>query len=213
MPKAFIKNLDTGESIDVLFNPKEYTVTKINSWQPETSPGGNVPHTTFSSGQPATMTIQLFFDTYEHKTDVRRHTDKIAALMAVKPREEGEGKKLRPPKVEFHWGLTWSFKAVVTSMTQKFTLFLPTGTPVRATVDVTFQQIEDENKKPSPQNPTSAGAGGRSTHVVAAGETLDLIAFQELGDPRAWRALAEANNITDPFALTPGAVLVVEPED
>jgi hypothetical protein len=211
MPKAFIENLDTGERIEVMFNPKEYTVSKQNSWQRAGTSGANLPSTTFASGQPATMTVQLFFDTYERMQDVRSHTNRVARLMEVSIREEGEGNKLRPPRVKFHWGLTWSFKAVITSMTQKYTLFLPTGTPVRATVDVTFQQIEEEGRFPG-QNPTSAGAQGRRTHVVAAGESLDWIAYQELGDSKAWRRLAETNGIVDPTALVPGSVLVVEPE-
>jgi nucleoid-associated protein YgaU len=211
MPKAFIENLDTGERIAVLFNPKEYSISKSNTWQRAATSGANLPSTTFASGQPASMTVQLFFDTYETKTDVRSHTNKIARLMEVSIREEGESNKLRPPKVKFHWGLTWTFKAVITRISQKFTLFLPTGTPVRATVDVTFQQIEDEGRFPG-QNPTSGGNAGRRTHVVEAGETLDLIAHQELGDARLWRRLAECNGVVDPLALAPGTVLVVEPE-
>jgi nucleoid-associated protein YgaU len=212
VPKAFIHNLDSGEQIEVLFNPKEYSISKTNTWQRAATSGANMPSTTFASGQPATMTVQLFFDTYEMKMDVRRHTDKIARLMEVSIREEGEGQKLRPPKVKFHWGLTWTFKAVVTQVTQKFTLFLPTGTPVRATLDVTFQQIEDEGRFPG-QNPTSGGNAGRRTHVVEAGETLDLIAHQELGDARQWRRLADMNRIWDPLALKPGSILVVEPAE
>src|SRR3990172_6811959 len=212
MPKAFIENLDSGERIPVLFNPKEYTISKSNSWQRAATSGANLPRTTFASGQPASLTVQLFFDTYESKMDVRRQKGKIAKLMEVSVREEGDNSKLRPPWVKFHWGLSWTFKAVITQMTQKFTLFLPTGTPVRATLDVTFQQIEDEGSFPG-QNPTSGGAAGRRTHVVAAGETLDIIAHQELGDARAWRRLAQANQLTDPLNLKPGRVLVVERED
>jgi nucleoid-associated protein YgaU len=212
MPKAFIENLDTGDRISVLFNPKEYRISKSNSWQRARTTGANLPSTTFSNGQPATMTVELFFDTYETKMDVRRYTNKIAKLMEVSIREEGEGKKLRPPKVKFHWGLSWSFKAVITYMTQNYTLFLPTGTPVRATVDVTFEQIEDERKFPG-QNPTSGGAGGRRTHLVAAGETLDLISFQELGDASLWRQIADINQIADPLRLVPGTVLIIQPEE
>ncbi len=211
MPKAFIENLDTGERISVLFNPKEYSISKSNYWQSYRTTGANLPSTTFATGQPATMRVELFFDTYEEKMDVRRHTNKIARRMEVKIQEEGEGRKLRPPKVKFHWGLSWTFKAVITHMTQNFTLFLPTGTPVRATVDVTFQQIEDEKSFPG-QNPTSGGAGGRRTHLVAAGETLDLIAHQELGDSRLWRRIAETNGIIDPLRLTAGSVLTIQPE-
>ena len=130
------------------------------------------------------MTVQLFFDTYENKDDVRKHTDKIADLMAVKIKEEGKGKKLRPPYDQVPLGPNWTFKAVITQMNQNFNLFQQNGTPVRATVDLTLQEVEDDKAKPG-QNPTSGGDSGRRTHVVAAGETLDLIASQELGDSAA----------------------------
>jgi nucleoid-associated protein YgaU len=144
--------------------------------------------------------------------DVRNHTNKILDLMKVKA-AGGARKKERPDWVRFCWGQDLEgFPAVITSVTQNFTLFLPTGIPVRAILDVTFQQIENV-KTFLAQNPTSGGSAGRSTHVVAAGETLDLIAFQELGDAKEWRRLAEVNGITDPLRLVPGSVLTVEPED
>jgi len=212
MPKAFLENIDTGDRIDVLFNPKEYKISKSNSYQAAKTSGGNVPKMTFANGQPASMTVQLFFDTYEAKKDVHQYTDKIAALMEVKIKDEGKGKKLRPPHVKFHWGDSWTFTAVITQMSQNYTLFLPNGTPVRAIVDLTMQQIEDDQKKPG-QNPTSGGEGGRRTHLVAAGETLDLIAFEELGDASEWRRIADLNRIYDPLDLRPGRLLVVQPEE
>jgi nucleoid-associated protein YgaU len=211
MQKAFLKNLDTGRMIHVMFNPNEFNISKSNLWYDQQTLGKNQPRTVFISGQPATMTIRLFFDTYEDKMDVRSHTDKIAKLMEVSVREEGERSKLRPPKVIFGWGLIWTFPAVITSVNQRFTLFLPTGTPVRAWVDVSLREFESASM--AGQNPTSGGAGGRRTHLVAAGETLDLIAFQELGDARLWRRLAEVNGISDPLNLSPGSVLAVQPED
>ena|SRR6476646_3616816 len=212
MPKAFLENVDTGDRIDVLFNPKEYKIAKSNGWQKSKTSGGNVPAMTFQNGNPATLTLQLFFDTYEKKEDVRKYTNKIADLMAVKIKEGGKSKKLRPPFVKFHWGLNWTFKAVITSMNQNFNLFMQNGTPVRATVDITLQEIEDEKAKPG-QNPTSGGASGRRTHVVEAGETLDMIAFNELGDSAAWRNIADLNRIANPLSLRPGSILVVDPEE
>jgi nucleoid-associated protein YgaU len=211
MQKAYLKNLDTGRTIHVMFNPNEFSISKSNLWFDQKTIGKNQPDTVFISGQPATMTVRLFFDTYDEKMDVRYHTDKIAKLMEVSVREEGERNKLRPPKVIFGWGLIWTFTSVITQVNQRYTLFLPTGTPVRATVDVTLRQFESERF--GNQNPTSGGGGGRRTHLVAAGETLDLIAFQELGDARLWRRLAEVNGITDPLNLVPGSVLAVQPEN
>jgi nucleoid-associated protein YgaU len=197
--------------IHVMFNPNEFNITKSNLWFDQQTIGQNQPRTVFVSGQPATMTIRLFFDTYEQKMDVRYYTDKIAKLMEIGPREEGERSKKRPPKVIFGWGLIQTFPAVITSVNQRFTLFLPTGTPVRAWMDVSLREFGSDSLPG--QNPDSAGAGGRGTHLVAAGETLDVIAFQELGDTRLWRRLAEVNGITDPLNLAPGSVLAVQPED
>jgi hypothetical protein len=212
MPKAFIMNLDTGSVIPVLFNPKEYRVSKYNYWHAGGTSGANMPKMTFANGQPAVMTVQLFFDTYPLKIDVQAHTERITDLMKVSVRDEGRQFKLRPPKVRFHWGLNWSFPSVITSINQNFTLFLPTGTPVRAILDVTFQEIEDRWSFPG-QNPTSGGAAGRRVHVVAPGETLDLIAHQELGDASGWRRLAVLNGINDPLRLVPGTVIAVADEE
>ena len=66
-------------------------------------------------------------------------------------------------------------------MKQQFTLFDTDGKPLRATVDVTFQQIKDPTHL-APQNPTSAGAGGERVWRVQAGDTLAWIAYREYGD-------------------------------
>ena len=58
--------------------------------------------------------------------DVRKeYTDKIWKLMIVDPKlVDAKNKKGRPPKVIFQWGQTWLFKAVIASITQKFTMFI-----------------------------------------------------------------------------------------
>jgi nucleoid-associated protein YgaU len=58
-----------------------------------------------------------------------------------------------------------------------------------------------------PTNPTSGGLPGRMRHVVGHGETLPLIAAQRYGHPGLWRAIADTNDIDDPFRLTPGVTL------
>ena len=116
--------------------------------------------------------------------------------------------KSRPPKVRFVWGAAWSFDAVITSITQRFTLFAADGTPVRATMDVAFQQIKDARLFP-PQNPTSGGFGGERQWTVRAGDTLSGIAYAEYGDPNAWRRIADANRLTQVRRLRPGVVLEI----
>ncbi len=169
-----------------------------------------MPQLEFGGGQPATLQMQLFFDTYAEGKDVRKeYTDSIWQLMMVdQALKDPKNKKGRPPKVRFQWGSAWSFDAVITSVNQKFTLFLSDGTPVRATLDVTFQQIKDEALLP-PQNPTSGGVGGERVWVVNEGDTLAWIAYKEYGDANQWRLIADANRLTQVRRLVPGTVLEI----
>jgi nucleoid-associated protein YgaU len=217
LTRASIMNLDKGgHPIECMFNPNEYTFTKQNSWTQGRNSGSNVPQLEFGGGQPATLRMQLFFDTYSEARsageakDVRKqHTDAIWELMMVdESLKDPKNKKGRPPRVRFLWGKTWLFDAVITSVTQKFTLFLPDGTPVRATLDVSFQQIKDERQL-SPQNPTSGGPGAHRRWTVREGDNLAWIAYRVYGDPNQWRQIADANKLTNVRRLTPGRVLVI----
>jgi phage tail protein X len=213
--KAVIMNVDSGDRVECLFNPKEYTFAKQNNWEKKKVTGGNVPQVTFSGGDPATLQMELLFDTYAEANgglaeDVRKkYTDKIWGLMIVDEKlKDKKNKKGRPPTVRFQWGSAWSFNAVLKSVQQKFTLFLPDGTPVRATLTCAFEQVQDEAQL-APQNPTSGGIGGERVWTVAEGDSLGWIAYKEYGDTSKWREIAEANRLASVRELIPGSVLVI----
>jgi hypothetical protein len=155
--------------------------------------------------------MQLFFDTYTTGKDVRETTNRIWKLMSISEKlTDMTNTKGRPPMVEFQWGKTWSFKAVITNISQKFTLFRYDGTPVRATVDVTFLQAKEEGHYPG-QNPTTKGSPGYKRRVVKEGDSIDWIAYEEYGDSAMWRFIADTNNLGDPHRLRPGQVLAIAP--
>jgi hypothetical protein len=225
LPKAqiiIIDGAERGHIIECMFNPKEYSIAKKNNWGPPKSGGGgaggghsnsgtNVPKQQYSGGQPATLTMQLFFDTYagaQGSKDVRaQYTSKIWKLTEVDPGLiDNTTTKSRPPKVRFQWGPAWSFVAVITSITQKFTLFASDGTPVRATLDVAFQQITDDHQLPG-TNPTSGGTGGERQWTVKYGDTLASIAYEAYGDAGRWRPIADANRLSSVRDLRPGTRL------
>lgn len=228
---AKIIDQEHGKSVDCMFNPKEYTFSKQNSWTPNKAKGKNLAQFEFGSGQPATLTMQLFFDTYTNiksdsasngsPKDVRKeYTQAIWEMMQVDPNlgsissassgssGPAKHKKGRPPIVIFHWGTTWSFKAVITNLKERFTLFLPDGTPVRSTMDITFQQVQDKDDHP-PTNPTSGGTGGERVWKVNEGDTLAWIAYKEYGDSHLWRVIADANRLTRVRQLAPGTTLEI----
>ncbi len=211
LAKALIINLDRGsQQIECMFNPSEYTFTKENAWVQGGSAGRDMPRVEFNSGQPATLQMQLFFDTYGDRIDVReRYTDAIWGLMMVDlGLMDAKTGKARPPMVRFQWGKSWTFDAVITHITQRFTLFLDDGTPVRTTLDVTFQQIKDTQQL-KPQNPSSGGLGGERLWTVSDGDTLLSIAYKAYGDPNRWPLIADKNKLSQVRTLIPGTCLIL----
>ncbi len=212
MEKAKIVKLDPPkDEITCLFNPNEYTFSKRNTWTEKKVKGKNVPELEFGGGASMTLKMQLFFDTYTNGGDVRDITNRIWKLMSIDPNlTDMNSAKGRPPKVEFQWGATWSFEAVITEISQKFTLFRDNGIPVRATLDVSFLQATEAGKYPG-QNPTTVGQSGYRRRIVKEGDTIDLIAFDEYGDSTMWRFIADTNNLDIPHKLRVGQVLSIAP--
>ncbi len=197
-----------GVSVGCMFNPFEYTVTKRNSYKEERQNRSDVPSFEFEKAGPQTLKLSLVFDTYESDEDVSLQTNRLWKLMESKTRREGNrNRKVPPPEVAFEWGV-FRFVAVITNMTQKFTLFKPDGTPVRAKVDVTFTQHKDLEDYPS-QNPTSGGGDIERVWRVIAGDRLDTIAHEVYGDATRWRVIADYNHLTDPLALRAGQQLII----
>jgi LysM repeat protein len=203
LEKAQIINVDTSASYSVLFNPKEYSVQKSVQWEPHKSPGLDLPEQQFTSGNPAVLSVELFFDTYEEKTDVRKtHTDKVMGLTLVDP------DKHRPPLVMFQWG-TFKFKGVVESLTMRYTMFASSGTPCRAVASMTIKEAQTAAEQVEEKPRNSPDHTKRRT--VKHGDTLSLIAHEEYDDPAEWRRIADANGINDPKDVKPGTVLTLPP--
>lgn len=211
LTKAIIRNEDTRVDIPVMFNPTEYSFSKTNSWNRESIKENNVPKTQFSAGNPTELKVQLFFDTYEHPeggtpTDVREYTKKIIALTKVGDFKDGR----RPPMCRFIWGGAISFLSVITSLSYKYTLFLESGTPVRATMDISFQECIDEDESKGQTSPP-LGIPGHKMLTVKPGDTIDGIATHEYGDPKLWRYIADGNSLDNPKDIRPGQVLRIAP--
>jgi hypothetical protein len=199
--KARIRSyIPQGEPFDVFFNPTEYQLTQANQFAEVAIPGLAAPLLQFGRGNARTLSMQLFFDTYEKGEDVRDHTKKLIALLKI------DNELHAPPVCEFNWG-GLTFIGVLEQANQRFTLFKPDGTPVRATVDVTFKEFWDEKE----QGGRLQSAHFTKLQVFQQGDTLSAIAGEKYGDPALWRPIAEENGIDDPLGVEPGQVLIIPP--
>ena len=69
--------------ISVLFNPNEYILQTQNKFSWHNIPGLQSPIAQFVSGEAATLTMDLFFDSSADGSDVRSHTQKVVEIMDV----------------------------------------------------------------------------------------------------------------------------------
>lgn len=203
--KATITNIDTKDKFEVLFNPTDYSLSKTNNWTKVPIRESDVPRADFSGGDPTELKVQLFVDTRERGEDARTYVNKIVKLTEIAQQSDG----YRPPRCMFSWGPVFSFVSVITSLTYKYTLFREDGTPVRATMDISFRECEKTGGKKGQESPP-AGIPGYKVHIVKPGDTIDGIATKEYGDPKVWRFIADTNNLNNPKSLQPGQALVIE---
>ena len=206
---------ETGEELEVRFNPSELTINKSNQWKAAKAKGKNTPPLRFQQGQSGTLVVKLLFDTTHDGSPVTDATNTLMEFMRVDTSLRGSDRNRnmgRPPWVRFQWGQFASFKAIMEKLQVKFTLFADDGTPLRANADVTMKQYEDEEAW-APQNPTSGVRLPHTVHRVQVGESIDRIAAVHYGDPTKWRTIADANGVIDPLTLAPGTdLLIPEPE-
>lgn len=203
------------EGIKALFNPNSYSITKSVTWSAPRSSSGdaqqtsvttNAPVLSFGGGGSRVLTLELFFDVTEMAgatppvNDVRTLTNQIVALTMIDPDVQ------RPPTCEVSWGTQpkgsdFPFVGVVSSLTQRFTLFRATGEPIRASLSVVFTEFLDPEVSQRGTDPEM------TTRTVKRGDTLSGIAADVYRDPTRWRVIAEANSLDDPRKLEIGATL------
>jgi LysM repeat protein len=194
--------------ITVQFNPTEYTLNKSAQIAEIAIPGIDSPILQFVRGQNEKLTLDLFFDTTaggmgDNATDVRDQTNKIYQLVKI------QSKTHALPRITFSWGQSLSFRAIVESVQQRFTLFNPRGVPLRATLAVTFREYKTLEEQISELNLQTADQ--TKTYVARRGDTLSRIAAEQYEDATQWRAIADANPGVDPLRPQPGTTLLLPP--
>ena len=193
------KKLDSEDTIPVRFNPTEYQIQKQNTYAEIGIPGLETPPIQFVRGASEKLTTELLVDTTDTLQDVREaYVNKLLGLMAVQSESHA------PPVVSLVWSGT-VFRGVLEALTVTYTLFAPTGRPLRAKLGVTLRQYRpaaDELR----DNPR-ASPDFDKRHTVRRGDSLQDLAARVYGDPGKWRVIARENGVRDPRRLAAGTVL------
>lgn len=214
-----------GGRLKVMFNPTDFTLTKASQLGEVAIPGLETPLQQFVRGQAEKLTVKLFFDGTDERTDdlasgVVDKTDRFYALVKI------DGETHAPPVCRFVWGPSFpgsqmppdqnrnnlnrgAFTGVVEQVQQEFTLFSPTGVPLRANLTITMREYKTLAQQVSELK--WASRDRTRTYVVRRGDTLSAIAGRLYDNPADWRFIADANGLQNPRRLVPGTVLDIPP--
>jgi nucleoid-associated protein YgaU len=223
--------------VTALFNPNEVIFSNQVSWRTDQTAMSSRTvanqQTNLQSIQPATLTVNLLFDTYEGDPRAE-YAEKLQANLlprlsplyylgweplaspnsvSVIPFTDSLARLTyydedlhRPPICTLTWGSWRLFVGVLSSLSRTFKLFLKDGTPVRATCQCTFTEYLRSDVARELFSPDVY-----KTYTVRPGDTLINIAVALYADASRWRIIAEANRIDDPRQITPGQVLRIPP--
>ncbi len=192
------------------YNPEQYSIEKSAQWdRPQATGAESTPPPQYVSTGPATVSMEIFFDAFEELAgDV---SDDVGTLFGwTTPtsisRETG---KPCPPLLGFQWGARSAlsgFRGFLRSVSVRYTLFRVDGTPIRATCNISLEEVPFGRPF---QNPTSRSRPGMRMHVVIEGESLHSVAWTEYRQASYWRAIADFNGIDDPLRVAPGTTLLL----
>lgn len=214
--------------IEVLYNPNRITIQQVG-WQ------SGKWNSLVPADQPATLTVDLFFDTtlpdslpnivdlaiastyfaafpvgakVSRAKDVRKYTQQITNLT----QKNGNlgSKEPRPPMCQLEWG---KFTEPVKQNFFQGVLREVTTSYTRFLKDGTpvraLLNCTFEEWQPSETKQRQLNPVDDPTRIVKRGETLSSIAAEEYNDPSLWRAIALINRLENPRNLMPGQILTV----
>lgn len=194
------RDLNEMDSVEVLFNPTQYSVEKSVEYGELALPGMDTPVSQFVKGDAESLSMDLLVDTYESGDDLRDHIDQLERLVSV------DGERHAPPICKFVWG-DLRFTSVVESLKKEYTLFMPDGTPVRASLSLSFKKYETVTKQLESERRSSPDQA--KLRRITESQSLWSLAADEYGDPGQWRRIADANDIANPRSVEPGRKLLV----
>jgi len=209
MPLVHAKLIDVSSAapqptVEVQFNPSEYSIDRGATYAVMPVPGLQTPIQQFIRGDADQLTLELFVDETSSrnagKESVKSRLETLRTFVRINASLHA------PPVCQFVWG-DLTFVGTVVSLRERQVMFSTNGNPVRARVTLVlraYKSAEVQMRELRLESPDRT-----HVRVMREGETLSTIANEAYGDPRAWRPIAEANDIDRPRFVLPGTALKI----
>ena len=166
LAKLMIGSLDSpGMTVEAHYNPRELQIDRSISWSKHANVGQERGQQMEFTGQEGrTTTVELLFDASE-KGDINGPLMMLEALAVAKDPLGIIDIKRRPHHCVMVWGsfqtskgaaASSMFPCVIVGLSIKYTMFSPSGKPLRATASVKLQEAEKVSIKADDPPPQSA---------------------------------------------------------
>ena len=203
---------DPAKSISLLINPSQLKVGRKTNFSKQSPLGDPGTGRKFSHMQPVTLSFSVVFDgtgvvPRPSGTRMPREVeDQLDALSGVI--YSYVGNKHEPNIVQVLWG-SLLFTGRLTSFSTDYTLFKPSGAPLRATSALAFDSYM--STKESRLTADTSSPDLSHAVLVRSGDTLPLLCHRIYGDSRYYPEVARFNGLRQFRALEPGSTLHFPP--
>lgn len=203
-----------GASISLLINPSELSLKRKTDFSGCSPMGDAASGRNFSRMQPDTLTFTTVFDgtgvvpVPADSSLPREVEDQLEALNKIV--YAYVGMEHEPNVVQIVWGVL-VFTGRLTSFDIDYTLFRPSGAPLRAKAAMSFQGYK--TRKETTLMASASSPDLSHTVVVKDGDTLPLLCDRIYGDSSYYTDVARFNGLRAFRHLPPGLTLHFPPLD
>jgi hypothetical protein len=208
-------------------NPSSYTLNRLLHYSRHQGQGFSSSEAVYSQSEPVTLQFEFLFDGTgvvpppSELGDIPLVGAIASALSGDKPyvvMDEIEkfnrlvhdyvGKHHRPNQLLLVWG-SLVFPCVLNTLTYRFTLFKPDGTPLRAVASCSFCEHKPDAQRVRHDNASSPDL----THLrdIREGDTLPALAYDIYGRPELYLEVARANKLVNFRRLRPASRVAFPP--
>ena len=201
-----------SEKFEVMLNPSSYSHTQSIEYDEMETMGQAGSDPQFAAIGNQTVKFDIMLDSTGVVPPARIGAkpkavrDQVRALNSIVYQYKGNSHE--PSVVRLLWG-SFIFFGRLTSMSTDYTLFQPSGEPLRAKVSLSFIGFMSKEEEALVANRSSPDLSHKV--VVKAGDTLPLLCYRIYKDSAYYMEVARFNGLTDFRSLEPGTTIDFPP--
>jgi hypothetical protein len=201
-----------NNKFEVMLNPSSYSHKYSICYSQKKTFGQLGNDSKFSSVSPENISFSMVIDgtgvvnlpiAGVGSPDVKTQIEQLNTIVYKYDGEDHE-----PNQIRLLWG-SLKFFGRLESMSVEYTLFKPSGEPLRAKVNLSFTGFLSKEEAALKANKSSPDL----SHIVEvkAGDTLPLLCYRVYKDSSYYTEVAKINKLIDFRHLTPGSILHFPP--